>query len=215
MSIGQPPVKLAVATDIAFFTVKEGKLHLCLIERMDDNSWALPGGFIKENETLDECAKRELREETLISAGKIQQFKNYSDPHRDHRGRTISVAYIAIQSSEKLKIKAGTDAKNVSWYELSNLPKNLAFDHKNIIRDATKFLSQMVIDDPELILPFLDKEFTIDEVRQIYEIVSGPNKKFNDRGNFSRWIRSLNIISPTGKEKRGNHAPAKLYERIK
>ena len=101
----------------------------------------LPG---RENETLDECAKRELREETLISAGKIQQFKNYSDPHRDHRGRTISVAYIAIQSSEKLKIKAGTDAKNVSWYELSNLPKNLAFDHKNIIRDATKFLSQMV-----------------------------------------------------------------------
>ena len=73
----------------------------------------------------------------------------------------------------------------------------------------------MVIEAPKLILPFLNKEFTIDEVRQIYEIVSGPNKKFNDRGNFSRWIRSLNIITPTGREKRGNHAPAKLYERIK
>ncbi len=215
MNLGQPPVKLAVATDIAFFTVKEGKLNICLIERIDDNNWALPGGFIKENETLDICAKRELKEETDISAGNIQQFKNYSAPRRDHRGRTISVAYIAIQSSEKIKIKAGTDARKTSWYRITDLPKNLAFDHNVIIKDAIKHLSKMVIEDPKLILPFLNKEFTIDEVRQIFKIVSGPNKKFNDRGNFSRWIRSLNIISPTGKEKRGNHAPAKLYERIK
>ena len=140
---------------------------------------------------------------------------NFSAPERDPRRRTISVAYIAIQSSEKLTIKAGSDAKNVSWFEISKIPKNLAFDHNTIIKEAIKALAKIVLDDPKLVLPFLNKEYTIDEVRQVFEVVAGPNRKFSDRGNFSRWIRNQNIIKPTGKEKRGKHAPAKLYSRMK
>ena len=90
--------------------------------------------------------------------------------------------------------------------------QNLAFDHNVIIKDAIKHLSKMVIEDPKLILPFLNKDFTIDEVRQVFEIVSGPNKKFNDRGNFSRWIRNLNIISPTGKEKKRKPCTCKFMK---
>ena len=117
-----------------FFTVKDQKLQICLIERSDDskqtafaNYWALPGGLIPDDETLDECAKRELEEETGIKAGSIKQFMNFSAPKRDPRQRTISVAYIAIQSSDKLTIKAGSDAKNVSWFEISKIPKMLDF----------------------------------------------------------------------------------------
>ena len=222
MSVDPKYLNLAVATDVVFFTVKDQKLQICLIERSDDskqtafaNYWALPGGLIPDDETLDECAKRELEEETGIKAGSIKQFMNFSAPKRDPRQRTISVAYIAIQSSDKLTIKAGSDAKNVSWFEAKKIPKNLAFDHNTIIKEAINALPKLVLDDPRLILPFLNKEYTIDEVRQVFEIVAGPNKKFSDRGNFSRWIRNQNLIKPTGKEKRGKHAPAKLYERIK
>ena len=98
---------------------------------------------------------------------------------------------------------------------MRKIPKNLAFDHNIIIKEAINALAKLVLDDPRLILPFLNKEYTIDEVRQVFEIVAGPNKKFSDRGNFSRWIRNQNLIKPTGKEKRGKHAPAKLYERMK
>lgn len=222
MSVDPKYLNLAVATDVVFFTVKDQKLQICLIERSDDNKqtafanyWALPGGLIQDDETLDECAKRELEEETGIKAGSIKQFMNFSAPKRDPRQRTISVAYIAIQSSDKLTIKAGSDAKNVSWFEVRKIPKNLAFDHNIIIKEAINALAKLVLDDPRLILPFLNKEYTIDQVRQVFEIVAGPNKKFSDRGNFSRWIRNQNIIKPTGKEKRGKHAPAKLYARMK
>ena len=222
MSVDPNYLNLAVATDVVFFTVRDQKLQICLIERSDDNMqtafanhWALPGGFIHQDETLDECAKRELEEETGIKAESIKQFMNFSAPERDPRRRTISVAYIAIQSSDKLTIKAGSDAKNVSWFEISKIPKNLAFDHNTIIKEAIKALAKIVLDDPKLVLPFLNKEYTIDEVRQVFEVVAGPNRKFSDRGNFSRWIRNQNIIKPTGKEKRGKHAPAKLYSRMK
>jgi len=222
MSVDPNYLNLAVATDVVFFTVRDQKLQICLIERSDDNRqtafpnrWALPGGFIHQDETLDECAKRELEEETGIKAGSIKQFMNFSAPERDPRRRTISVAYIAIQSSDKLTIKAGSDAKNVSWFEISKIPKNLAFDHNTIIKEAIKALAKIVLNDPKLVLPFLNKEYTIDEVRQVFEVVAGPNRKFSDRGNFSRWIRNQNIIKPTGKEKRGKHAPAKLYSRMK
>ena len=172
------------------------------------------GGLIKRK-TLDECAKRALEQKTGIKAQAIQQFMNFSDWERDPRQRTISVAYIAIQSSEKLNIKAGTDTKKVLWFEIKKIPKNLAFDHNLIIKEAIKSLAKIVMENPKLVLPFLNKEHTIDEIRQIFKIVVGPNKRFSDRGNFSRWIRNQNLIKPTGKEKRGNHAPAKLYERMK
>ena len=214
-SYNKPPKKFRVATDIHFFTVRDNKLQICLIKREDTKEWALPGGFLRENEDLEQCAKRELSEETGIKAAKIKQFKNYSDHDRDDRDRTISIAYIAIQSSEKIKIKAGTDAKKASWFAIDKIPNNLAFDHNKIIKDALVYLSNFIKDNPALILPFLNKEYTIDEVRQIFEIVVGPDKRFGDRGNFSRWIRNQNIIKPTGRQKKGNHAPAMLYERIK
>ena len=87
-------------------------------------------------------------------------FMNFSAPERDPRRRTISVAYIAIQSSDKLTIKAGSDAKNVSWFEVRKIPKNLAFDHNIIIKEAINALAKLVLDDPRLILPFLNGYFS-------------------------------------------------------
>ena len=89
--------------------------------------------------------------------------------------------------SEKIKIKAGTDAKKASWYTIDKIPKNLAFDHNKIIKDALVYLSNLIKENPELILPFLNKEYTIDEVRQILgEIVVGQIKNLVIERDFSK-----------------------------
>ena len=208
-SYNKPPKKfhLSQLTKHFFFTVRKRQINSKYVlskEKILKNGHYREGFLHKKDEDLEQCAKRELSEETGIKAAKIKQFKKfYSDPDRDDRDRTISIAYIAIQSSEKIKIqKAGTDAKKASWYTIDKIPNNLAFDHNKIIKDALVYLSNLIKNNPELILPFLNKEYTIDEVRQIFEIVVGPDKKFSDRRNFPRWIRNQNIIQPTGRHKK-------------
>lgn len=114
-----------------------------LIRRRDDpfaGQWALPGGFIEMHETLEESARRELMEETGLSTGKLIPVGTYGDPGRDPRGRTISVAYLAIVDPSKLAARAGDDAADAGWFSAVKPPK-LAFDHAVILRDARKLAS--------------------------------------------------------------------------
>lgn len=116
---------------------KAGGLEILLIRRGSDpyeGMWALPGGFVEEDETLEQAARRELEEETGLRRVKVEQLAAFSDPDRDPRGRTISVAFTASVSS-RASVDAGDDAADSRWYPVSKLPK-LAFDHRKIVRRA-------------------------------------------------------------------------------
>ncbi len=111
--------------------------EILLIQRLNPpykDMWAIPGGFVDMDETLEQAAVRELKEETGLSEIILNQFKAYSNVDRDPRGRTISVVFIGI-ASEKADVKAGDDAKKASWYKITELPE-LAFDHNLIIQEA-------------------------------------------------------------------------------
>jgi 8-oxo-dGTP diphosphatase len=132
----------AVAADVAVFTLRDEKLSVLLIRRKHDpfaGKWALPGGFLEESETLDDCAQRELYEETGIRATDIHHIGNFSAPDRDPRGRVISVAYFVFLPPEHANPRAGSDASSVAWWHMSDLP-DLAFDHKRIIDKAATSL---------------------------------------------------------------------------
>ena len=106
----------AVATDVAIFTLRDGALAVLLIRRKGEpfeGAWALPGGFLKEDEDLDACAARELSEEAGLSAGVLQHFGNFSAPERDPRERVISVAYFALVSSDRVTPEAGSDKAKI------------------------------------------------------------------------------------------------------
>lgn len=125
----------AVTVDIIVLKKVIDSFYILLIERKNDpfkNRWALPGGFVDIDEEIDTAAYRELKEETSISEIKLSQFYTFGKPGRDPRGRTISIVYAGLLKNTNQKIGAGDDAKNLSWFQLNNLP-SLAFDHQEII----------------------------------------------------------------------------------
>jgi 8-oxo-dGTP diphosphatase len=133
----------AVTVDLVLVS-KEETPRVLLIRRKHDpfaGYWALPGGFIEMEETLEESARRELREETGLDTGALTQLGIYGDPGRDPRGRTISVAYMAMVKPKKLQPRAADDAAEVDWFPLSRPPK-VAFDHAKILADARRALKE-------------------------------------------------------------------------
>lgn len=128
----------AVTTDIVIFSLRDNQLKLLLIRRKDEpfkGKWALPGGFVEMGESLEQCALRELEEETGVSDVQLEQLYTFGDPGRDPRERVITVAYFALIPSERIHARAGSDAESVGWFALDALPE-LAFDHQRIIEMA-------------------------------------------------------------------------------
>ncbi|WP_020471047.1 NUDIX domain-containing protein [Zavarzinella formosa] len=124
----------SVTVDIALVTT-EIIPRVLLIRRLNSpyaGHWALPGGFVDENERLIDAARRELKEETGLEQGDLEQLHTFGDPHRDPRGWTVSVVYMARVWPQLLTPKAGDDAAEVSWFRLDNLPP-LAFDHLDVL----------------------------------------------------------------------------------
>lgn len=124
----------SLTVDVALVT-REPQPRVLLIQRRADpfqGQWALPGGFVDENERLIDAARRELREETGLEATDLEQVHTFGDPGRDPRGWTVSVAYLAVVSPERLKPVAADDAADVDWFPLADLPP-LAFDHAEIL----------------------------------------------------------------------------------
>jgi 8-oxo-dGTP diphosphatase len=131
----------SVTVDIVLVT-RETKPRVLLIQRRHApfaGRWALPGGFIEMEETLEESARRELQEETGLEVGKLEQLHTFGDPGRDPRGRTVSVVFLGRVDGEKLKPKADDDAAEVGWHRLDLLPK-LAFDHAEVLAFAKRWL---------------------------------------------------------------------------
>ena len=130
----------AVTVDIAIFT---GEVpELLLIKRKHfpfEGYWALPGGFVEMDESLEEAALRELEEETGVSGVPLTEVGAFGDPDRDPRGRVITIAYAAVLEKPVLKVETGSDASEVAWFLTTNLP-TLAFDHGEIIRKTLEKL---------------------------------------------------------------------------
>jgi 8-oxo-dGTP diphosphatase len=131
----------AVTADIALFRERDTGVEVLLIQRANEpfkEFWALPGGFVDENEPLEHAAKRELKEETGITRVKIEQVKAFGDPGRDPRGHTVSILFAGLVR-DNLRPRAGDDAQAAAWCDASRLPP-LAFDHSKVIKAAIEHL---------------------------------------------------------------------------
>lgn len=200
----------AVTVDVVIFTIRNDQLKLLLIRRAYKpykGKWALPGGFVNLKESLDEAAKRELKEETGVAGVYLEQLYTFGTPKRDPRERVITVAYYALIPSDKIQLQAATDAEAVGWFGLDELPK-LAFDHAQIVELAHERLVAK-LDYSTLAFKFLPKTYTLHELQNIYEII---NQEQIDKRNFRKWILGLGQIEETGEKSQGGaHRPAKLY----
>ena len=200
----------AVTTDIALFTIREERLAVLLIRRRAapfQGCWALPGGFVEMNECLEDCALRELAEETGVTGVYLEQLYTFGKPDRDPRERIISVTYYALAPSEILSPVAGSDAAEVAWFAMDALPE-LAFDHREVIALAQQRL-RAKLDYSTVAFGFMQEEFTLGELQKVYETIRGEAL---DKRNFRKHILALDLISETGTSRRvGSHRPAKLY----
>jgi 8-oxo-dGTP diphosphatase len=129
----------AVTADVACFAEEGGRSYLLLIQRNHEpfaGRWALPGGFVDEDESLEAAALRELEEETGLTGVALEQFGAYGDPGRDPRGHTVTIAYLA-RLPRRLRAAAADDAASADWFPVDELPP-LAFDHDRVIADALR-----------------------------------------------------------------------------
>lgn len=200
----------AVTTDIVIFTIRQDELKVLLIKRAlppHQGMWALPGGFVNLDESLEEGARRELQEETGVSDVFLEQLYTFGALDRDPRERVITVAYYALIPSDEIDIQAGTDAEGVSWFGMQELPE-LAFDHASILDMAHERL-RAKLDYSTIAFQFMPRNFTISELQHVYEVIL---REPVDKRNFRKRILRLDLIAETGKEKRDvAHRPAKLY----
>lgn len=203
----------AVTVDVAIFTVRNDALKVLLIKRALDpfnGRWALPGGFVRMEESLLDAAKRELREETGVAAAYLEQLYTFGEPDRDPRERVISVAYYALMPSDALELRAASDAEGVAWFGIDDLPQ-LAFDHRDILEMALARLAAK-LSYSTIAFQLMPAEFTMPELRHLYELVT---REEIDARNFAKRILALNVIEATGQDRRaGAHRPAKLYRVI-
>jgi 8-oxo-dGTP diphosphatase len=208
-----PPV--AVTVDLVILTVRDDQLQVLTIQRGEEpylNQWALPGGFLHPDEDLLHAATRELREETgLDSQFHLEQLGSYGTPDRDPRMRTVTVAYIALAAHLPTPV-AGTDAANAQWQPVTGLidsPTSLAFDHTEILRDGVE-RARSKLEYTPLAAAFCPPEFTISELRHVYEVVWGIEI---DPRNFHRKVtKTEGFLEPTDHTTtRDGGRPAKLY----
>jgi len=200
----------ALTTDVVIFTLRENQLYVLLIQRAETpfaGMWALPGGFVKMDESLEEAACREMEEETGLKDVYLEQLYTYGDPDRDPRGRVVTVTYFAlIPADAPIRTEGGSDARQACWYPIDQLP-DLAFDHKDIIRYAIRRL-RYKLEYSAAGFELLPEQFTLTELQHTYEMILGEKL---DKRNFRRRILEANIIEATPHKRTGEGRPARLY----
>lgn len=196
----------SITTDCVIFgyDVKDG-LSLLLIERKAEpfkGRWAFPGGFMHIDEDTESCARRELQEETALTAAVLEQLGCYSDVNRDPRERVVTIAYYGI--IKKSNVVGGDDAKDARWFALNEIP-TLAFDHDRILRDAVHKLKEKIHFEP-IGFELLPDVFTMPQLQELYESIL--NVKF-DRRNFANKILKLGLLEEYGErpKNKGSRIP--------
>jgi 8-oxo-dGTP diphosphatase len=206
----------AVTVDVVILTMSEGMLHVLLVRRGEapfEGMWAIPGGFKRPTETLDEAAKRELAEETGVDAASLlTQFGAYGDPERDPRMNVVTVAYLAVLRDVGAVV-AGTDAADAGLVPVSavlNGQIELAFDHVRIARDAVERV-RVELEVSGIATAFVGSTFTLAELRAVYEAVWGVQL---DAANFRRSVADEGWVIATGRRARPGPTggrPAELF----
>lgn len=208
----RPHAPVRITVDLVILTVRDDRLHVLLVERANEphrGMPALPGGFLRDDETLDDAARRELAEETALDGDHLhlEQLHAYSAPDRDPRGRVVTVAYLAIAPRLPVPV-AGSDARAARWAPVDTAPR-LAFDHDEILADALE-RARDKLEDTTLAAAFCADTFTIGELRRVYEVVWGTSL---DPRNFNRKVTSTDgFVVPTGETRSPEIGrPAALY----
>jgi len=186
-----------VTCDVVLFRRREAAVETLLIKRKREpfeGLWAIPGGFVDEEERLAAAALRELCEETGIRRVRLREFAVFGDPGRDPRGRTITVAYYALLGPSRglSEAQAGDDAAEVRWFSILRPPRALAFDHAEILAAARARLWEDFRHTPAA-FRLLPRTFTLDELAELFEAVRG--KKL-DRRSFRRRVLALGCLEP-------------------
>ena len=206
---------IAVTVDLVLFTIQAESLRVLVVRRGADpfkRRWALPGGFVRPDETLEQGARRELKEETGLEVRQVhlEQLATYGDPDRDPRQRVVTVAYLALSPGVPLPI-AGSDAADAAWVEVNELLRSrsvLAFDHGRILRDGLD-RARSKLEYTPLATAFCPPEFTIAELRRVYEIVWGSEL---DPRNFHRKVTSTRGFVVNTKRRRVERGrPAQVF----
>jgi 8-oxo-dGTP diphosphatase len=201
---------MKVTVDVVIFTIIDAALSVLLIKRgiaPDLGAWALPGGFVLEQESLDAAALRELREETGVEDVYLEQLYTFGEPGRDPRGRIVTVAYYALIAKDR-SIAAGTDTTDAQWWPVSNLPSHLAFDHAEILQYGIQRL-RAKIEYTTVGFQLLPQKFTLGELQAVYEAIGG---RALDKRNFRKKIEQLGVIEALDEQRRaGASRPAQLY----
>ena len=199
----------SVTVDVIIFTLNEGDLQVLLIQRGHppfEGMWAIPGGFVRIDESLEDAAQRELEEETGVHDVYLEQLYTFGDRGRDPRGRVITVAYFALVPTDATQPHGGQDASDARWWSVYGLPP-LAFDHADILTYALQRL-RYKLEYTAVGFELLPGTFTLSELQSAYEIILGEEL---DKRNFRRKILSADVIEATGEYRTGEGRPAKLY----
>jgi 8-oxo-dGTP diphosphatase len=202
--------RAALTVDCVVFGLDDGELKILLIQRALEpfkGRWALPGGFVRVEETLDDAARRELAEETGLRDVFLEQLYTIGTVDRDPRERVVSVAYYALVKLSDHDAKAATDAAEAQWFPLSQLPK-LAFDHAEIVDLARARLQGKVRYEP-IGFELLPPKFTLSQLQHLYEAVIGAEV---DKRNFRKKVLGFGLLTPLDEtQMAGRHRPAQLF----
>jgi 8-oxo-dGTP diphosphatase len=200
-----------VAVDVAVFTVVARALHVLLVQVRDGpfaGRWALPGGRVRPDESLDAAAARELAAQTGLGDIYLEQLYTFGNPERDPGGRVVSVAYVALiaHGGHFPPHPAGDKYAAVAWCPVDDLPA-LGYDHETVVTTAqTRLRAKLTYTN--LVFTLLPRAFTLGELQEMYEAILG---RALDRRNFRKKILALGLLRALGRERRGAHRPAALF----